>query len=332
MRSAHRPSLPDFRHAARRPRPRSARGRRARRRDRCPDGRDRQGRDPEVERRHAARAGAGGHRPGRGGRGRGPRVADHPAGRPGPGRTHRAAARPPACSPALDGSPPRRSWSPSSPSTCPGSPPRTVARLTWAVEASAAVDGAVLVDAGRAAGSRSPRCTARPRWARPPGRPASRSTACRCDAWSAGCDSTEVPTVGDEARDVDTWADLRDLSGPDRGRLPDRLSSTTLGRVTLHDWIDELCDVLDVEPRSTRRVILDLARDAAHGVQRTAAPITTYLLGYAAALAGGSPETVEELAGRAIGARREVGRRGGQPRRLRGRARRRRRADLVEAD
>jgi hypothetical protein len=69
--------------------------------------------------------------------------------------------------------------------------------------------------------------------------------------------------------------------------------------VTLHDWIDELCDVLDIDAEVDEGIILDLARDAAHAVERPAAPITTYLLGYAAALAGGSPEKVEELAARA---------------------------------
>ena len=69
--------------------------------------------------------------------------------------------------------------------------------------------------------------------------------------------------------------------------------------MNLHDWIDELCDALDVEAEVDEGIILDLARDAAHNVERPAAPITTYLLGYAAALAGGSPEKVEELAARA---------------------------------
>lgn len=71
------------------------------------------------------------------------------------------------------------------------------------------------------------------------------------------------------------------------------------GRVTLHDWIDELCDALDIDAEVDEGIILDLARDAAHSVERPAAPITTYLLGYAAALAGGSPEKIEELAARA---------------------------------
>lgn len=69
--------------------------------------------------------------------------------------------------------------------------------------------------------------------------------------------------------------------------------------MTLHDWIDELCDALDIDVEVDEGMILDVARDAAHNVERPAAPITTYLLGYAAALAGGSPEKVEELAARA---------------------------------
>ncbi|MET0975298.1 MAG: DUF6457 domain-containing protein [Leifsonia sp.] len=43
-------------------------------------------------------------------------------------------------------------------------------------------------------------------------------------------------------------------------------------------------------------VILDLARDAAHGVARPAAPLTTFLLGYAAARAGGGADEVRRLA------------------------------------
>jgi hypothetical protein len=66
--------------------------------------------------------------------------------------------------------------------------------------------------------------------------------------------------------------------------------------VNLHDWIDELCDVLDVEVDLDEALILDLARESAHNVERPAAPITTFLLGYAAARADGNPEEVERLA------------------------------------
>jgi hypothetical protein len=70
--------------------------------------------------------------------------------------------------------------------------------------------------------------------------------------------------------------------------------------VNLHDWIDELQDALDIEIELDEGLILDVARQAAHRVQRPAAPISTFLLGYAAALAEGDVEKVEELAGRVL--------------------------------
>jgi hypothetical protein len=66
--------------------------------------------------------------------------------------------------------------------------------------------------------------------------------------------------------------------------------------VTLHDWIDELCDALDIDAEFDESLVLDVARDAAHNVERPAAPITTYLLGYAAALHEAGPELLERLA------------------------------------
>lgn len=69
--------------------------------------------------------------------------------------------------------------------------------------------------------------------------------------------------------------------------------------MNLHDWIDELSDVLEIETEVDEALILDLARDAAHNVQRPAAPISAYLLGFAAAQSGASVEKIEELAGRA---------------------------------
>ena len=66
--------------------------------------------------------------------------------------------------------------------------------------------------------------------------------------------------------------------------------------MTLHDWIDELCDALDIETELDEGLVLDLARDAAHNVERPAAPITTYLLGFAAARHDAGPEELERLA------------------------------------
>jgi hypothetical protein len=71
--------------------------------------------------------------------------------------------------------------------------------------------------------------------------------------------------------------------------------------VNLHDWIDELMDVLDIEVELDEALILDVAREAAHRVQRPAAPISTFLLGYAAGLAGGATEDTERLAALVIG-------------------------------
>lgn len=70
--------------------------------------------------------------------------------------------------------------------------------------------------------------------------------------------------------------------------------------MTLHDWIDALCDALELEDAEVdEALILDVARDAAHAVERPAAPITTFLVGYAAAMRGGSVEDIERLAARA---------------------------------
>ena len=73
------------------------------------------------------------------------------------------------------------------------------------------------------------------------------------------------------------------------------------GNVNLHDWIDELMDVLDIEVELDEGLVLDVAREAAHRVQRPAAPISTFLLGYAAGLAGGGTDDIERLAGAVIG-------------------------------
>ena len=70
-----------------------------------------------------------------------------------------------------------------------------------------------------------------------------------------------------------------------------------LGNVNLHDWIDELCDVLEIETEVDEALVLDLARDAAHLVERRAAPISTYLLGWAAGQASADQAEVERLTG-----------------------------------
>ena len=79
-------------------------------------------------------------------------------------------------------------------------------------------------------------------------------------------------------------------------RLHRQGPGANLGGVTLHDWIDELCDALDIETEVDEALVLDLARDAAHNVERPAAPISAYLLGYAAATHEADPDRLEALA------------------------------------
>ena len=69
--------------------------------------------------------------------------------------------------------------------------------------------------------------------------------------------------------------------------------------MNLHDWIDELCDVLDVEAEIDEALVLDLARIVAHQVDRPAAPVTAFVLGLAAGGRDADPEQIEALAARA---------------------------------
>lgn len=69
--------------------------------------------------------------------------------------------------------------------------------------------------------------------------------------------------------------------------------------MNLHDWIDELCDALDLDVDLDEAQVLDLARVVAHNVVRPAAPLTAYLVGVAVGRAGGSEADAEEFAARA---------------------------------
>jgi Domain of unknown function (DUF6457) len=62
--------------------------------------------------------------------------------------------------------------------------------------------------------------------------------------------------------------------------------------MTLPEWSSELSRELGVELELDIKAILDVARDAAHRIERPAAPVTTFLVGYAAALRGGSAEDI----------------------------------------
>ncbi|MFQ6146216.1 NTP transferase domain-containing protein [Streptomyces seoulensis] len=88
--------------------------------------------------------------------------------------------------------------------------------------------------------------------------------------------------------DCDTWDDIATA----RARIREH------GHV-LDEWISAVKDELGIDLDVDTGVLLDLARDAAHGVARPAAPLTTFLVGYAAARAEGGPEAVAEAARKA---------------------------------
>lgn len=66
--------------------------------------------------------------------------------------------------------------------------------------------------------------------------------------------------------------------------------------MTLQEWTSALQEALGTDTEVDVDLVLDLARDAAHSVARPAAPLTTFLLGYAAALRGGTPADVADVA------------------------------------
>ena len=89
--------------------------------------------------------------------------------------------------------------------------------------------------------------------------------------------------------DCDTWDDLATA----RARIREH------GHV-LDEWISAVKDELGIDLDVDTGTLLDLARDAAHGVARPAAPLTTFLVGYAAAQGKGGPEAVAEAARKAV--------------------------------
>jgi molybdopterin-guanine dinucleotide biosynthesis protein A len=77
----------------------------------------------------------------------------------------------------------------------------------------------------------------------------------------------------EQLADLDTAAELSAA----RSRATDEQGAT------MQDWITAVRDALALDVEVDVDTILDVARDAAHNVERPAAPITTYLLGAAVA-------------------------------------------------
>ena len=115
----------------------------------------------------------------------------------------------------------------------------------------------------------------------------------------SGLDVLERPLLEGESRwvqDIDTPADLRrarSVQVPARVAAPEPGAAWSTGceptirqqgaKPMMQTWIDAVCAELNLPGDVDTDVILDLARVAAHGVERPAAPVTTFLLGVAVA-------------------------------------------------
>ncbi|MPY11949.1 DUF6457 domain-containing protein [Arthrobacter bussei] len=65
----------------------------------------------------------------------------------------------------------------------------------------------------------------------------------------------------------------------------------------LQEWTETLLAAFEIDgTRVDIDAVLELAGKAAHGVVRPAAPLTTFVVGYAAGLAVGSGQAEEQLA------------------------------------
>ena len=64
----------------------------------------------------------------------------------------------------------------------------------------------------------------------------------------------------------------------------------------MDEWVTQACDALDIEDDVDVDLILGIARDVAHGVERRAAPLTTYLMGVAVGRAGGGTTAEADVA------------------------------------
>lgn len=89
----------------------------------------------------------------------------------------------------------------------------------------------------------------------------------------------------DQVVDFDSWQDVaRAVNG-----------SEAMDQIT-QMWMARVATLLDVDPHEVlTSELLDLTREVAHGVERKSAPLTTFLLGYAAGKDSLKPEEVRQL-------------------------------------
>lgn len=64
------------------------------------------------------------------------------------------------------------------------------------------------------------------------------------------------------------------------------------------EWIDELCEKLSIDPNEVDvDGLLELSREAAHGIERRAAPVTTYIVGVAVGAGADAEDVLARVSG-----------------------------------
>ncbi|MFE5670782.1 NTP transferase domain-containing protein [Agromyces sp. NPDC056523] len=173
-----------------------------------------------------------------------------------------------------------------------------VARLLAARTADPGTDGVCLVDSsGRsqwltAVYSRAALSRAFDALAVPDSDPA-RLHGAAMRRLAASVDLTLVAGEG-TTRDIDTWSDLAEA----RARTGGITMAEPQHPEVLDEWVAEAAPLVGIDPADVPiGTLLELARRAAHGVARPAAPVTTFLLGLAVG-SGRSTEDLDALADR----------------------------------
>ena len=108
--------------------------------------------------------------------------------------------------------------------------------------------------------------------------------------------SLDLAVVADDGttHDIDTWHDLAEA----RHRTGGTTMSESQHPEVLDEWVAEAAVLVGIDPADVPiGTVLDLARRAAHGVARPAAPLTTFLLGLAVG-SGRSADDLDTLADR----------------------------------
>ncbi|GAA3647560.1 DUF6457 domain-containing protein [Microbacterium marinilacus] len=83
--------------------------------------------------------------------------------------------------------------------------------------------------------------------------------------------------------------------------MTEEKKNRTLPPEALAEWTRAASERLGIDPAEVSiPLILDLARDVAHGVARPAAPLTAFLAGLSAGRKGGSPADVEAAVGEIV--------------------------------